>query len=199
MDLVDVYESVVPSIVAFISRVARGRPGGVQPLMPPIIGTGFLVSDSGIVATNRHVAEALKNVPSHPTTGQDGYGAVMFDMGKEDNGDPYMRWVVSEVASVGMLGNFTSDSDWYGEAVPDIAFVQLKIRATPFLKLANEEFYIKPGIAIATTGFPMGDDSLVVMHKVNQVAPFIRRGIVSSVFPFSIHRPHGFTIDIMQR
>jgi hypothetical protein len=38
-----------------------------------------------------------------------------------------------------------------------------------------------------------------VMHKVNQVAPFIRRGIVSSVFPFSIHRPHGFTIDIMQQ
>jgi hypothetical protein len=30
-------------------------------------------------------------------------------------------------------------------------------------------------------------------------APFIRRGIVSSVFPFSIPKPHGFTIDIMQQ
>jgi hypothetical protein len=37
------------------------------------------------------------------------------------------------------------------------------------------------------------------MKKINQMTPFVRRGIVSSVYPFSIPQPHGFTIDIMQQ
>ena len=35
--------------------------------------------------------------------------------------------------------------------------------------------------------------------KISQLGPFIRRGIVSSVYPFSTPKPHGFTIDIMQQ
>src|ERR1035438_8846318 len=177
------------------------RPAGQdrEPLMPAIIGTGFLVNDSGLVATNRHVADLMRQVPPHPTTGAPGYGAVMFDMSKDTDGAPCMRWMLPEIASVGMLSQFSSDSIWYGEAVPDIAFVQLQMRGTPFLKLANDEFYIRPGMPIATAGFPMGNVPLIMMGKVNQVTPFLRRGIVSSVFPFSIPRPHGFTIDIMQQ
>jgi hypothetical protein len=198
MDLVDVYEAVVPSIVALISKLAR-TPAGREPLMPAIIGTGFLVNNTGIVATNRHVADLMRQIPPHPTSGEVGYGAVMFDMSKDPDGVLCMRWMMPEIASVGMLNQFSSDSDWYGESVPDIAFVQLQIRETPFLQLANEEFYVRPGTPIATAGFPMGTIPLTVMQRVNQVAPFIRRGIVSSVFPFSIPRPHGLTIDIMQQ
>jgi hypothetical protein len=39
-----------------------------------------------------------------------------------------------------MLHQFSSDSNWYGESVPDIAFIQLQVRETPFLQLANDEF-----------------------------------------------------------
>lgn len=198
MDLVDVYEAVVPSVVAFMLKAAKTQ-SGQQPLLPTIIGTGFLVSDSGIVATNRHVAEVMQGIPPHPTTGENGYGAVMFDMGEDDDGALCMRWIMPEIASVGMLNSFSSDSQWYGEAVPDIAFVQVQVRGTPFLRLAAENFYIRPGTHIATAGFPMGYLPLTVMQKVNQMAPFIRRGIVSSTYPFSIPRPHGFTIDIMQQ
>jgi hypothetical protein len=31
------------------------------------------------------------------------------------------------------------------------------------------------------------------------MTPFLREGIVSSVFPFPTAKPHGFTIDIMQQ
>jgi len=80
------------------------RPGSacVPARKPTIVGTGFPVGDKGVVAANRHVAEALKDLPPHPATGQNGYAAVMFEMGKEDTGDHYMRWTVSEIASVGM-------------------------------------------------------------------------------------------------
>jgi hypothetical protein len=52
---------------------------------------------------------------------------------------------------------------------------------------------------ISTMGFPMGTQPLVSQGKINQLGPFIRRGIISSVYPFSSHQPHGFTIDIMQQ
>lgn len=129
MNLVEVYEAVVPSIVALIATMVR-RPAGESrdPLMPTILGTGFLVNDSGLVATNRHVADLMQRLPPHPSTGVPGYGAVMFDMSKEADGAPCMRWMMPEIASFGMLHQFTSESAWYGEAVPDIAFVQLQIR-----------------------------------------------------------------------
>jgi hypothetical protein len=106
---------------------------------------------------------------------------------------------MTPIVSVGILSGFTSDSDWYGEARPDVAFVQFGIRETPCLNLATSDFYLRPGMSIATAGFPMGNLPLTFMGKVNQVTPFIRRGIVSSVYPFSIPQPHGFTIDIMQQ
>ena len=149
-------------------------------------------------ATWRLVATMPLSVTIHPTTGEAGYAAVLFDTGVEKNA-PYMRWMMVDISSVGMLSEFTSDAQWYGEAMPDIAFVQLRLRGTPFLRLADEDYYAKPGTPIATSGFPMGRDPLTMMGKVNQVTPFLRRGIVSSVFPFSIPRPHGFTIDIMQQ
>ena len=52
---------------------------------------------------------------------------------------------------------------------------------------------------IATAGFPMGDVSLTALQKLNQMTPFLRRGIVSSVFPFPVPQPHGFTIDVIQQ
>jgi hypothetical protein len=64
--------------------------------------------------------------------------------------------------------------------------VQLCVRETPCLKLDDTEFYIKPGMPIGTAGFPMGEMPLTVMEKLNQLTPFVRCGIISSVFPFSI-------------
>lgn len=52
---------------------------------------------------------------------------------------------------------------------------------------------------IATIGYPMGNLPLTALGKLNQVSPFIRRGIVSSLFPFPTALPHGFTMDIMQQ
>jgi len=45
----------------------------------------------------------------------------------------------------------------------------------------------------------MGDVPLTVLGKLNQASPFIRHGIVSSVFPCPTALPHGFTIDVVQQ
>lgn len=199
MDLCEVFDAVVPSTVAIISKYVPLNGTAEPPFAPSIIGTGFLVTDSGIAATNRHVAKELDSLPKNPRTGEDGFAALLFQTGKDDDGTPYIRWMLADVASVGMLNSFTSTGRWFGEDAPDIAFLQLKCRNTPYLKLATNEFYIRPGRRIATAGFPMGNAPLVVMKKLNQLTPFIRQGIVSSVFPFSVPRPDGFTIDVMQQ
>jgi hypothetical protein len=101
------------------------------------------------------------------------------------------RWVVLE--------NFESSDKWFGETVPDIGFVQLGVCDVIPLKLATDDFSLQIGMNIATIGYPMGTLPLTALGKLNQVTPFLRRGTVSSVFPFPTAHPHGFTIDVMQQ
>jgi hypothetical protein len=45
----------------------------------------------------------------------------------------------------------------------------------------------------------MGDEPLRVYGNINQLIPFLRHGIVSSVLPYDCPSPHGFTIDVMSQ
>ncbi len=38
---------------------------------------------------------------------------------------------------------------------------------------------------------------MTMFNKLTQVVPLLKRGIVSSVFPFAAPFPHGFTLDVM--
>ena len=67
------------------------------------------------------------------------------------------------------------------------------------LDLATEEFYLTIGMDVATIGYPMGNLPLTALGKLNQASPFLRHGIVSSLFPCPTPQPHGFTMDIMQQ
>jgi hypothetical protein len=119
--------------------------------------------------------------------------------GKTPEGKDWIRWVPIDVKYSMVVDQFSSASTWHGDDEPDIGFVQLTLRDLPALPLARHDRYVEPGMPIATAGYPMGEAALTVMKKINQMTPFVRRGIVSSVFPFPIPQPHGFTIDIMQQ
>jgi hypothetical protein len=195
MSLTDLYESAGPSIVGFISRMVQA-PTNQPSSFPEIIGTGFLVTADGVVATNRHVVDALWRLPLIPGTNEPAGAAFIFMVSDDKLGGQILNLKIRDVAALQGRG---SESDWYGQDVPDVGFVQLQITGMPFLELATEDFAIMPGMEIATMGYPMGTLPLVLLNKVNQLGPFIRRGIVSSVYPFSSAQPHGFTIDIMQQ
>ena len=193
--LTELFDATAPSIVAFILK-NKILPANQPPLFPTILGTGFFVHEDGLVATNRHVIELFDKIPNNPKTGEAGFAAILFLPGTPQRSWQMLRL---EVKSWGGLSSFTSSDDWYGESVPDIGFVQLRVRGVRPLKLATEDSYLRIGMNVATSGYPMGDLPLTVMGRLNQVTPFLRHGVVSSVFPFPTKLPHGFTIDIMQQ
>jgi hypothetical protein len=193
MDLTKLFSDSSPSVLGFINKLVVGRP---MPHFPEIFGTGFFVDSSGLAATNRHVIEVFDKLRPDPRTGNSSLAVVLFF--PEDDGSAWQMIVVDVVAS-NALEEFSSSDTWYGQTKPDIGFVQLAVREVPFLKLATEKFYLRIGMDIATLGYPMGNDPLTALGKLNQVTPFIRRGIVSSLFPCPTALPHGFTMDIMQQ
>jgi hypothetical protein len=193
MDLMKVYADSSPSVLGFINRLSVGP---VKPHFPEIFGTGFFVDSCGLAATNRHVIDIFSQLRPDPRTGKSALAAVLFF--PEDDGSAWQMLVV-DVLAWNALSQFSSSDKWYGSEVPDIGFVQLAVREVPTLKLASEKFYLKVGMDIATIGYPMGTLPLTALGKLNQVSPFIRRGIVSSLYPCPTALPHGFTIDIMQQ
>jgi hypothetical protein len=151
MPLTDLYELASPCIVGFMSRMVQA-PIGQPPLFPDIIGTGFLVTADGVAATNRHVVEALWNLPTVPGTNERVGGAFIFMVSDDKLGGQVLNLKIRDVAA---LQGFSSGNDWYGQDVPDVGLVQLEITGMPFLELATEDYALKPGMEIATMGYPL--------------------------------------------
>jgi len=194
LDLTKLYSVASPCVLGFINKLTAGSSS--PPHFPSVFGTGFLVDSSGLAATNRHVIEVFSRIMPNPKTGQSSLAAVLFFA--EEDCSAWQMLVVDLIAW-NALAEFTSTDKWYGNTVPDIGFVQLAVRDVPVLRLATEKFYLKVGMEIATIGYPMGEEPLTVLGKLNQASPFLRHGIVSSLVPCPTALPHGFTIDIMQQ
>jgi hypothetical protein len=143
----------------------------------------------------------MNNLPPHPVTNDPAAFAVMFTEIIRMSEDVY-RVIVLDVDIRGykqVAGMSVPGTRNYGEAVPDFGFVLLNIRDVPKVRLATEPFSVRAGLDIATAGFPLGDEPLPFYGAVNQLTPFLRQGIISSVLPFQCEYQHGFTIDIMSQ
>jgi len=115
MTLVDTYKAVAPAVVGFVSKYGRGQPGA-SPAAPPIFGTGFLVREDGIVATNRHVVEIFSAIPNNPQNGSQGFAAMIAEPNHRGaDGELSFRMMLVEILDYyAFSGNATADG-WFGE------------------------------------------------------------------------------------
>ena len=105
-----------------------------------------------------------------------------------------------EIVQLQVISSFsTSDEVFYGQQLPDVAFAQLAVCGLQPIELAHADWSVRVGMEVATAGFPMGEDPLIVNGLLGQGTPLLRRGIVSAVNPFPCPQPDAFTIDVMSQ
>ena len=197
MNLEQVYQAVAPSIVAFGSKLFKAK-DGVAPPFPDLLGTGFVIDPRGVVVTNRHVADELLKLPPHPKTGAPSAFALVFTAVQEEGEGHGLSAALLDIKHIVMISSFLSERpDYYGDPLPDIAFIQIEACELPALELASDHWSWRVGMPVATAGFAMGNAALTIYGSVNSITPLLRHGVVSSVFPFPCPTPHGFTVDIM--
>ena len=197
MELDATFETLRPSIVALGSRITITQVGG-EPVFPSIVGTGFVVHEEGLVATNRHVADELRKLPPNPETGEPSAVAIVWAAIRESPAlQRGLALLFPSIHAVYPLSTFSSSSPFYGEPLPDLAFVQLEVRDLPPVSLDEKENTLRAGRRVATAGFPTGTAALTAYGHLTQITPTLRHGIISAVYPFPCPRPHGFTIDVL--
>lgn len=194
MGISSAYKLVKNSVVAFVAKYVPvfDEKGGPPPF-PPILGTGFVVREDGVIATNAHVVRAFGQVPIPPGQPDDWpVRALMFKL--IDRG---MVEIPLEILGVAMIGDFSTGPAYYGpKKGPDLAFVHVKARGLPTVQI-DARSVIDEGAEIATTGFPMGTDALMAPGWIHQLTPTLQRGIVSAVLPFPCSTPHAYSVNVM--
>jgi len=107
-----------------------------------------------------------------------------------------MGMINIDIIGASPLQELEVKNPWFGEAIPDLAFVQVKVREVPFLELLAERNTLRIGRPIALRGLVPGRTQSR-RGKLTQFTPTLRHGIISSVFPFPGPNPHGFSIDAL--
>ncbi|GMV22740.1 MAG: hypothetical protein AMXMBFR57_26890 [Acidimicrobiia bacterium] len=182
-----------------MSRGVQQDANSPAPIFPRIYGTGFFIHESGIIATNRHVIEALQDAPRHPVTNEQAL-SIVLNIPETRNGQQGQRSIAIDIDSCAALTSFVGSGPWFGADLPDIGFVFPKVKDVPFLRMATEDFAIRPGLPVAMAGYPLGEIPMTFLRKLSQTMPTVRSGIVSSIFPFTgTAQPHGFMLDILQQ
>ncbi len=192
MNLVESYQLVKPSIVAFSPKFYFGPKPTTE--FPPIFGTGFIVSD-GLVATNAHVLKMISKLPKPPNL-QKGIWPVECILFHNINKKGVAIIPIDVLGAFG-IKNFKYDETYMGPKKPDIAFIHVKMKNLPAVNINSNMDKIKEGTEIATAGFPMGEDTLTAPGYLHQLTHTLQRGIISAVLPFPCKNPHSIMINIM--
>jgi hypothetical protein len=183
-----------------VPRIFPAKPDGSAPEIPPIFGTGYVVHEDGIIATNDHVVRAFQR-----------YGKV-FSQHLQESGLDAQSWPVSamlfhripegvaqvplEILGVATIKSFAPGDVYYGPPRPDLALVHVRARGLPAARV-DGDIELSEGTPVATAGFPMGSDALTAPGRLHQLCPTLQQGIVSAVHPFAGCRSHGFALNIM--
>lgn len=157
---------------------------------PEIWGTGFFISQHGVIATCRHVLEKCLTLPCPPD-----YDGLPFWVAQwrelEVEGKKRWGWLPMNVVNFGGM-EFTGDKPEYvQDETPDVAFLLAEFRDTPSVTMATTPVEI--GEPIAFSGYPMGLRPLLGHKGFQQGSSTLHAGIVAAIHPNRLAAtPYGF-------
>ena len=187
MDLIETYSKIKKSIVAICLNMLDCE-------LPPIIGTGFFIKESGIVLTNKHVIEELAKFAEKIGKADISEVAMVLYFTTTETATRIAPLCVSRAGKVQWN---EEPGKYYGED-PDVGFLELQnVKDCPTLKIYEGE--IQEGQDVCIAGFPMGTRTLKAPGWVHQIGPTLQKGIISAVLPFPCKSPHAILMDIMSQ
>jgi len=181
------YRVIKDCIVAVVQKFHRERAD-----FPEILGTGFLISPEGVVCTCRHIADAIRQLPSPPD--YHGFPACVLVFTEiEKNGRRGVGVVNVDIESMGDAEVWGDTTLYLGPNPPEVSMLLLSVRETPAIEFATEP--LQEGEEVAFGGFPMGTPALRAPGWLHQLSPSLQSGIVSAILPHhSDALPHAFLL-----
>jgi len=187
MSFAQAYSSVKQCIVAVVKQFYSE-----QQDFSEIIGTGFFVSELGLVCTCRHVADKVRSLP-RPVNFKGIPANVLLFTEFSHNGEQAVGVLHIDIAGIGDATVIGDTSDYLGPNPPDISFLLLDVTETPSVELVTQT--LQEGTEVAFAGFPMGTETLRAPGWIHQFSPTLHSGLVSAVLPYqSVALPHGFLV-----
>ncbi|MEK7552016.1 MAG: serine protease [Patescibacteria group bacterium] len=182
----EIYKKIKPAVVAIVSKYSK------SPDFPDIIGTGFIVDESGIILTNNHVINAINLLPRRKNDPTSIPIQVILFHNVPDLGMLTIHVDVEAVSNT--IREKEIDGVHYGEDIPDIGAIYVKAKGLPFVEI-DKALSVEEGDEVFISGFPMGTSTLKSAGWLHQFSPILQRGIVSAILPFVCESPHGIIVE----
>ncbi|HEX3570121.1 MAG TPA: serine protease [Acidobacteriaceae bacterium] len=188
MPFTNAYPKIEESVVGIVQKF---HPENTD--LPVIWGTGFFVSEHGIVCTCAHVVAACANLPVPKDYEGLPFAVLLFREVTVAGKQVWARFEL-DVINVSYATFEGPKPAFVEENIPDVAFLLLDTRGTPKLDFSPNP--VRAGEMVAYTGFPMGERTLRGYVGLQQESPSLHWAIVSSILPNRLApSPYGFMID----
>ncbi len=183
----EAYRIAEPCIVAIVQKFHLKNQH-----IPNIWGSGFLVSEHGVVATCGHVVQTCLTLPKPAD-----YPGLPFHVRiwREVQVQGASAWTPIDLDVVNYSGTYFDGPkpSYVRGNVPDASFLLLSDRRMPYLTFGAEP--VQQGEMLAFAGFPMGNRVIQGYGGLRQESATLHSGVVAAIHPHRLAAtPYGFLL-----